>query len=64
MLGLNEAIVQLPMANSVPWYGNALEKEDGNVLRSTLVVVVEGQRKKRRQKRTWKKMFEGKKHEG
>ena len=47
MLGLNETIEQLTMANSVCWYGH--------VLRRALDCEVEGQGKKGRLKRTWKK---------
>ena len=43
MVGLNETIDQLAMANSVHWYGNVLRREDGHVLRE---LEVEGQRKK------------------
>ena len=45
MLGLNETIDQLSMANSVHWYGNVLRREDGHVLRE-LDFEVEGQMKK------------------
>ena len=55
MLRLNEAIDQMSMANSVRWYGHVLRKEDGNALRKALYFEVEGQRKKGRRKRTWKK---------
>ena len=43
MLGLNETIDQLAMANSVRWYGHVLRREDG---------------KKGRLRRTWKKQVE------
>ena len=33
VLGLNETIDQLVMANSVCWYGHVLRREDGLVLR-------------------------------
>ena len=33
MLGLNVAIDQLAIANSVRWYGHVLMREDGHVLR-------------------------------
>ena len=33
MLGLNETIHQLAMANNVCWHGHVLRKEDGHVLR-------------------------------
>ena len=55
MLGLNETIDQLAMANSVRWYGHVLRREDGHVLRRALDFEVEGQRKKARSKMTWKK---------
>ena len=47
MLGLNETIDQLAMANIVCWYGQVLRKEDGHVLRRALDFEVEGQRKKK-----------------
>ena len=46
MLGLNETIDQLAMANSVCWYSHMLRREDGHVLRRVLDFEVEGQRKK------------------
>ena len=55
MIGLNETIGQLVMACSVRWYGHVLRREDGHVLRRALDFEVEGQTKKRRLKRTWKK---------
>ena len=45
MLGLNEIIDQLAMANSVCWYGHVLRREGGLVLRRALNFEVEGQRK-------------------
>ena len=54
MLGLNETVDQLAMANSVLWYGYVLRREEGHVLRRALDFEVDGQRKKRRLKRTWK----------
>ena len=50
MLGLNETIDQLAMANSVRGY--MLLREDGHVLRWALDIEVEGQGKKGRPKRT------------
>ena len=43
------------MANSVHRYGDVLRREGGHVLRRALDFEVEGQRKKGRSKRTWKK---------
>ena len=59
MLGLKETIDQLAMANNVRWYGHVLRREDGHILRRALDFEVEGQRKKRRPKRTWKRWVEG-----
>ena len=52
MLGLNETIDQLAIANSVRWYGHVLRREDGHVLRRSLDFEVGGQRKKCKPKRT------------
>ena len=51
MLGMNETINQLSMANSIRWYDYVLRREDGRVLRGALHFEVEDQRKKGRQKR-------------
>ena len=58
MLCLTETIDQLAMANSVRWYGHVLRREDGHVLRRTNDFEAEGQRKKGRPKRMWKKQVE------
>ena len=46
------------MANGVRWYGHVLRREDGHVLRRALHFEIEGQRKKWRPKKTWKKQVE------
>ena len=51
LLGLNETMDQLTMANSVHWYGHVLRIEDGHVLRRAIQLAVEGQKKKRRPKK-------------
>ena len=55
MLGLNETIYQLAVANSVRWYGHVLRREDGHASRMALNFEVEGQTKKGRPKRSCKK---------
>ena len=55
MLGLNETIDQLAMANSVHWYGNVLRRQDYHVLSRELDLEVEGQRKKRKERKGWSK---------
>ena len=44
MLGLNETMDQLAMANSVCWYGHVLRREYGHVLRWTLYFEVKGRK--------------------
>ena len=46
MLGLNETMRQLAVANSVHWHGNVLRREDGHVLRRSLDIKVKCKRKK------------------
>ena len=58
MLGLNETIDQLAMANSVRWYGHVLRREDCHVLRMALDFEVEDQRKTGRFRRTGEKQVE------
>ena len=43
------------MANSGDWHGHVLRREVGHVLRRALVFEVEGERKNRNWKMTWKK---------
>ena len=52
---MSDAIDQLAIVNSVPWYGHMLRSEDGDVLKRSLDFEVEGQRKKGGWNRTWKK---------
>ena len=49
---------QLAMANSVHWYGDVLRREDGHVLKRAFDIEFEGQRKRVKLKRTWKKLVE------
>ena len=58
MQRLKETIDQLAMANSVHWYIHVLRREDDHVIRRALDFEVEGQRKKGRPKRMWKKQVE------
>ena len=58
ILGLNESMDQLAVTNSVRWCGHVLWRDDGHVLRMALDFEVEGQRKKGRLKRIWKRQVE------
>ena len=62
MLGLNETLDQLAMANSVCWYGHFLRLDDDHVWRRALVFEVEGHRNKRRPKKEHRKSRLMKKH--
>ena len=46
------------MANSERWCGQVLRRGDGHVLRMALELAVDGQRKKRRLERTWRRKVE------
>ena len=48
MLGFNDTVDQLTMADNVHWYGNVLRIEDGHVLRRPLDFEAENQWKKGR----------------
>ena len=52
--GLNEAVDQSAMANSVRWYGDVLRRVGDHVVRKALDFEVKGERKNERPKRTWK----------
>ena len=58
MFGLNKAIHQLVMADSVRWYGHALIIEDGHVLRRDLSLRLKVNGGNGGLKRTWKKQIE------
>ena len=55
MLALNATINQLAMANSECWYSHVLRRENRRILGR---VDIDGQRKRWRLKRTWKKWVE------
>ena len=58
MFGLNETMDQFAITNSVCWHGDVLRREDGHVLRRAVNFEDEGQRKKGKPRRTWKKQVE------
>ena len=61
MLGFRVTIDQLVIASSVRWYCHVLSREDSLFLRRPLELInVEGQNKKDRLKRIWKKLVEEK----
>ena len=58
IMDLNDTMNQLAMASSARWYGHVLRRVESHILRRALDFEVEGQRKKGRPKRTWKKQVE------
>ena len=58
MPGLKETMDQVYMARSIQWHGHVLKREHGHGTRRAFNFEVEGQRKKGRPKRTWKKQVE------
>ena len=64
MLGLNETIDQLSMANSVRWYGHVLRRMDGHVLRMALDFEDGCQRKKGKYAEDTEETDWGRKYEG
>ena len=44
--------------NEVRWYGDALMRDDGHVLRKALEFKVKGKKKRGRPKKTWKTQVE------
>ena len=53
MLGFDEPIDQLAMANTIRWYGHVLWSEDGHVLRRAFHFEVESEEKEGSPRRTW-----------
>ena len=53
MLGLNKTLAK---ANEVRWYGHVIRREDDNILKKTMMMEVNGQRKRGGPKMTWKRV--------
>ena len=49
---------QLAIGNSVCWYGHVLSREDDHIMRMALDLLFEGQRRKGRPERMWKRQVE------
>ena len=58
MLGLKKTIDRFATANGVRRYGHVLRRDDDSVLRVALDLEVNGNRKRGRPKKTWKKQVE------
>ena len=58
MLGLKETLDRMAKANGVKWYGHEIGRDDDNILKMTMMLEVNGQRKQRRPKMTWRRQVE------
>ena len=58
MLGLKKTLDRVAKANGVRWYGHVFRREDDNILKKAMMMEVNGQRKRRWPKMTWKRQVE------
>ena len=58
MLGLKETLDKMAKANGVRWYGHVVRRDDESILKKAMMFEVNGPRKRRRPKQTWKKQVE------
>ena len=58
MLGLKEILDKMAKANGVRWYGHVVRKYDESILKKAMMFEVNGPRKRRWPKQTWKKQVE------
>ena len=58
MLGLKETLNRMTKANGVRWYGDVIRRDDDNILKKTMIMEVNGKRKRKRPKLTWRRQME------
>ena len=58
MLGLQKTLDKMAKANGVRWYGHVVKRDDESILKKAMMFEVNGPRKRRRPKQTWKKQVE------
>ena len=58
MLGLKETLDRMAKANGVRRYGHVIRRDDDNTLKKTMMMEVNGKRKRRRPKLTWRRQVE------
>ena len=58
MLGLKETLDRMAKANGVRWYGHVIKRDDIIILKKAVMLEVNGKRKQRRPKLTWKRQVE------
>ena len=57
MLGLKEMLERMAKANGIRWYGHAIRRDDDNTQKKAMMLQVNGQRKRGRQKMTWRRQM-------
>jgi len=58
MRGLRETVEKLAKASRVRWYGHVLRRDEDDAQRKALSIKLEGQRKKGRPRKTWRRQVE------
>ena len=58
MLGLKETLDKMAQANGVRWCGHVVRRDEESILKKTMMLQVNGQRKRGRPKQTWKEQVE------
>ena len=58
MLGLKETWNKMAKRNGVRWYGHVIRRDDDNILKKTMMMEVNGKRKRGRPKLTWRGQVE------
>ena len=58
MLGLKETLDKMAQANGVRWYGHVVRRDEDGILKKAVMLQVNGQRKRGRPKKTWKRQVE------
>ena len=58
MLGLKETLDRMAKADGVRWYGHVIRRDDDNIMKKTMMMEVNGQRKQGRPKLTWRRQVE------
>ena len=58
MLGFKETLNRMAKANGIRWYGHVIRRDDNNILKKTMMLEVNGKRKRGRPKTTWRRQVE------
>ena len=58
MLGFKKTLVRVAKANGVRWYRHVIRRDNDNILKKAMMMVVNGKRKRVRPKLTWRRQVE------